>query len=59
MKQTLLISLFSFFLSLFMTACISQKAGQVTDILVDERAVVGKRVLSSDPCTAMDEKGRT
>ena len=58
MKQTLLLALSSFFISLFMTACTSQKAGQVTDKIVDEMAVVGNPALSSDPCAAIDKKVR-
>ncbi len=48
MKQTLLLTLFSFAISVFMTACTSQMA--------DKMAVVGNPTLSSDPCAALDQK---
>lgn len=48
MKQTLLLTLFSFAISVFMTACTSQMG--------DKLAVVGNPTLSSDPCAAIDQK---
>jgi len=52
MKQTLLLTLFSFSISVFMTAC----TGQTADNLADNLASVGKSTLSSDPCAALDKK---
>ncbi|WP_373033412.1 hypothetical protein, partial [Sulfurovum sp.] len=48
MKQTLLITLFSFVLSSFMVAS--------TDSITDKMAVIGSPGLSSDPCAAIDKK---
>ncbi len=44
MKQTFLLTLFSFFLSVFMTACTGQMA------------VVDNLTVSSDPCDVIDKK---
>ena len=48
MKQTLLITLFSFAFSSFMIAS--------TDKFTDKMAVIGSPGLSSDPCAAIDKK---
>ena len=48
MKQTLLITLFSFAISSFVIAS--------TDTFTDKMAVVGSPGLSSDPCAAIDKK---
>ena len=48
MKQTLLITLFSFAFSSFIIAS--------SDTFTDKLAVIGSPSLSSDPCTAIDKK---
>ena len=48
MKQTLLITLFSFAFSSFIIAS--------TDTFSDKIAVIGSPALSSDPCAAIDKK---
>jgi len=48
MKQTLLITLFSFAISSFIIAS--------TDTFTDKMAVIGSPSLSSDPCAAIDKK---
>lgn len=52
MKQTLLITLFSFALTSFVIA----STDTITDTITDKMAVVGSPGLSSDPCAAIDEK---
>jgi len=52
MKQTLLITLFSFAITSFVIA----STDTITDTITDKMAVVGSPGLSSDPCAAIDEK---
>jgi virulence-associated protein VapD len=52
MKQTLLITLFSFAITSFIIA----STDTITDTITDKMAVIGSPGLSSDPCAAIDEK---
>ena len=52
MKQTLLITLFSFAITSFLNA----STDTITDTITDSMAAVGNPGLSSDPCAAIDKK---